>query len=253
VILIFKSIEMKTKKNNSFNSRQFVSVLLSFIFIALILSGIILFLVPSGRIAHADHWQIMGLSKDDWADVHLVFSLFFLIGIVFHVIYNFSCFLHYFKSHITKKLAFRKEWVLAFLGFVLILLLSLSTVWPFGNLQTWRDYFRQEYWEQPGTQAVKGRHQANLETGKRHNEQGTRQKQRESLHSEAEHEAHQGKGFGRMSMNDALEQAGVSYTLAEERLKAAGYTEFNKDESLRKISTRKGQTPRELFDIIAGN
>ncbi len=242
---------MKTKKNNNFNSRQFVSVLLSFIFIALILSGIILFLVPSGRIAHADHWQIMGLSKDDWADVHLVFSLFFLIGIVFHVIYNFSCFLHYFKSHITKKLAFRKEWVLAFLGFALILLLSLSTVWPFGNLQTWRDYFRQEYWENSATQSAKGRHQANIETGKRQHEQASLQN--ETHHSEAEHEAHQGKGFGRMSMNDALKEAGVSYTLAEERLKTAGYTEFSKDESLRKISARKGQTPHELFDIIAGN
>ena len=51
----------------------------------LLVSGIILYLAPPGRVANWTNWQILGLSKQDWQNQHTIFSLAFVILSIFHL------------------------------------------------------------------------------------------------------------------------------------------------------------------------
>ena len=61
-----------------FKTRGFVSFTLTLSFIILSLSGIVLYIMPYGRVAYWINWGIAGLSKDDWDAIHTI------IGFVFY-------------------------------------------------------------------------------------------------------------------------------------------------------------------------
>lgn len=240
-----------------FHFRQFFSVLILLMFIVLVVSGFVLFLTPAGRIAHPTNWTLMGLDKDQWADLHFVLSVLFIISSVFHLIYNWKAFASYFKNHLSKKFQFKKEWLTALIIFVFISFLSVSSVWPFDELKNLREYFRHEYWEPDGSDFTPGKHLNRNEGNRQHNESGMQHHESEKPH-EGLHKNHEGHHsgeklrYGRMSLQNAMERVGIDKTELKKRLEAAGYSDFKMNESLRAISARKGHTPHELFDIIAG-
>ncbi len=93
--------------------RALTSVLIAMTFLALGLSGAILFLSPPGRVANWSDWRMLGLTKHDWTGLHVWFSVLFLITAGFHIVFNFRPLVNYFKDRLTRQLGFRREWVVA--------------------------------------------------------------------------------------------------------------------------------------------
>ena len=79
----------------AFSSRAFVSVLTGLSLIGMTISGIVLFLTPSGRIANWTDWTYLRLTKHQWGALHIWLSLIFLAASFFHVYFNWS------NGHIT--------------------------------------------------------------------------------------------------------------------------------------------------------
>lgn len=89
-------------KNSAFSWRSFISFGLFAAFLMLLVSGIILYLSPPGRVANWTNWQILGLSKHDWQNQHTIFSLAFVILSLFHLFFiNWKAFWSYIaaKTH----------------------------------------------------------------------------------------------------------------------------------------------------------
>jgi len=86
-------------KDKTIHFRAFVSFLTTAGFIIMALTGIVLFVVPEGRIAYWTNWSFLCLTKKDWGNIHIVSSLVFLIAGLFHLYFNWST----LKGYIIKK------------------------------------------------------------------------------------------------------------------------------------------------------
>ena len=125
-----------------FQFRAFVSVLSGLSLLVMILSGLILFFAPSGRLARDTAWLWWGLGRFDWIALHIWFSLLFMVVCVFHVYLNLRAIKRYFQSQFTRKWAFRPEWIAALLICVAILVGVLRGVSPFNSLMDLRWGYR---------------------------------------------------------------------------------------------------------------
>ncbi|TLU82809.1 MAG: DUF4405 domain-containing protein [Chlorobium sp.] len=85
--------------NKSFTWRIFISFGLFISFFMLLLSGVILYLGPSGRGAGAIVWLIIGLTKPEWQNQHIIFGFAFSLFALFHLlVINWKAFFSYLKS-----------------------------------------------------------------------------------------------------------------------------------------------------------
>ncbi|HYN38594.1 MAG TPA: DUF4405 domain-containing protein [Rhodospirillales bacterium] len=58
--------------------------------IILLISGVVLFIAPSGRIASATQWALLWLDKDGWVNLHNVFAILFVAGLIWHLVFNWK-------------------------------------------------------------------------------------------------------------------------------------------------------------------
>jgi len=88
-----------TTPKKTFSWRAFISLGLVPSFLVLVVSGIILYLAPAGRIANWTDWQLLGLTKKEWQEQHTIFSLLFAILSIFHLFsINWKAFWSYIVS-----------------------------------------------------------------------------------------------------------------------------------------------------------
>ena len=97
---------MSTK---ALHGKGFASLLTTFSFIVMSLSGILLFIVPQGRIAEWTEWRMLGLAKSQWGDIHITTSLMFLIAGAYHIALNWRTLVNYFTSKREKGLMMQRE------------------------------------------------------------------------------------------------------------------------------------------------
>jgi hypothetical protein len=117
-----------------FNWRAFISIYVSFSFIIMVFSGIILFLAPAGRIAKWTHIFIFGMEKESWQAVHTIFTFLFILAGVIHIYYNWKPLMNYLKSKAKDKITIRKELILSFLFTLTIFALTLFNIPPFSTI-----------------------------------------------------------------------------------------------------------------------
>ena len=80
------------------NLRKISSLTALFSFILELLTSIILYIVPQGRVAYWSDWHLWGLSKNQWSDLHVNLGVLFLIAVVLHSWYNWSFITAYLKN-----------------------------------------------------------------------------------------------------------------------------------------------------------
>ena len=99
-----------------------MTMLLSFIFC--ILSSIILYIVPHGRVAYWADWHLWGLSKSQWGDLHINLGLLFLLAGLLHIFYNWKVITAYMKNKARQVKVFTPSFNTAL---VLCLIIGLGT------------------------------------------------------------------------------------------------------------------------------
>jgi hypothetical protein len=78
--------------------RRFVSLFLFFTLIAMIVSGVVLYIMPHGRVAYWTGWRFLGLDKDQWDNLHTVFGFLMVFFGIWHVVLNWSSIVSYIKG-----------------------------------------------------------------------------------------------------------------------------------------------------------
>lgn len=136
--IYLKEISMSFHKKR-FNTKAFISFTTFLSIIILMLSGICLYVSPSGGIAREINWKFLSLLKENWRGMHITFCIFFVVFIIFHLTYNWKVLLAYLKNKLTKKLVFKKEFFLALLIVGILLIFSAFQWFPFSKLLEWRN------------------------------------------------------------------------------------------------------------------
>ena len=129
-----------------------MSVLTAASFVGMVFTGVILFIVPPGRIANWTGWTILALTKHQWVGLHDWLSIVFVIASAFHLYLNWKAFVSYFKSKVTRAFALRSEWALAMLVFVAVFVGTVAGVRPFSTLMAWNENIKHS-WDSPRQRA----------------------------------------------------------------------------------------------------
>lgn len=54
-------------------------------FVLLVLTGLVLYIAPHGRIAYWAEWRFWGLTNSEWRNIHINLALLFLLTIFLHI------------------------------------------------------------------------------------------------------------------------------------------------------------------------
>lgn len=92
--------------------RSLVSLLVTWSFLILTLSGIVLYVVPQGRVAYWIHWSLGGLEKDQWGAVHMVFGGVFILSGIAHLYFNWKPFKAFLVGKVKGHFALKREVVI---------------------------------------------------------------------------------------------------------------------------------------------
>lgn len=84
-------------------------------FLVLIVNSVALYIVPQGRVAHWADWRFWGLTREEWADQHIVIGVLFLLAIFLHTYYNWKPFVSYLKNKVRQFRLFTLDFNLALL------------------------------------------------------------------------------------------------------------------------------------------
>lgn len=117
-------------KGKGFHKRGFVSLLTFGSFIVMTVNGIVLYFAPQGRIAYWVNWKFIGLTKEDWGNMHIISSLLFVVVGIIHLIYNWTPILNYLSKKISGGVKWRKELMVAVAISVFIVLGPVYKVPP---------------------------------------------------------------------------------------------------------------------------
>ena len=147
-----EDVSMGKDTNQKFNWRAFASVLSGLSFIGMVFTGVILFVVPPGRIANWTGWTLLGLTKHQWIGLHDWFSIVFFIGAILHIYLNWKPLVNYFKGKVSKTFSFRREWILALVVCVVVFFGTLGEIKPFSSLLAWNESIKHS-WDTPTRKA----------------------------------------------------------------------------------------------------
>jgi hypothetical protein len=130
--------------------RRFTVLILAFSAILLALSGIVLFIAPSNRIAIDISWSFLFLGRNQWLSLHLTSALIVLVLTCIHlIVYNWKVFVSYLRPRGKKVLGMQPSLLYSLLLLGVIFLGSALLLPPFHFLQHTReaikDHYRAEY------------------------------------------------------------------------------------------------------------
>ncbi|MEA1997144.1 MAG: DUF4405 domain-containing protein [Gemmatimonadota bacterium] len=146
------------KRKRKTNWRGLTTFITSLSFIVMACSGVILYLTPSGAIAHLTGWTILGLDKFMWVSIHLNACILFLLSSLFHVYFNWRVLVNYFKSKADIKFALKWEFAAALLLCGLFVAGPLLHLSPFYDIFEFRENMKRNMEsEVPGFQPGLGR------------------------------------------------------------------------------------------------
>ena len=280
---------MSNDMKKQFNWRSFISVLTALSFIGMAFTGVILFVVPPGRVANWTGWTLIGLTKHEWIGLHDWFSIIFVAASVIHLYLNWKPFVSYFKSKATKAFSLRAEWMAALVVCAVVFVGTLSDIRPFSSLLEWNENIKHS-WENPQQRApiphaelmslnelAKQVQGVDLETmlGNLKSEGIEVESADIALGKLAEaynttpvrlynialgqsdpgggyggHEGGgSGRGFGKMTLKQYCEQTGLDTNTAIKKLQDAGI-KAGTDMTIRGIADSAGRHPSEIRAII---
>ncbi len=140
---------MKNKKDK-FHWRGFTSFFITFLGIVSLVSGVILYIVPPGRVAYWIKWKLWGLTKEQWEAVHTITSFLLFFFIVLHLYYNWRIFLGYIRAKFKKGLRLKKELALSLVLTLFVTAGSIADIQPFSAIMNFSEKIK-ESWDKKTT------------------------------------------------------------------------------------------------------
>jgi hypothetical protein len=123
--------------DNKIHGRGLTSFFTLFGFIIMSITGLVLYVVPAGRVAYWTTWEMIGLTKTDWGNIHILSSILFIVAGGFHTYFNWKPLMFYFKKKSERGIKLRRELVISL---VLSVWIIVGSIWPHPPLSYLLDF-----------------------------------------------------------------------------------------------------------------
>lgn len=124
-------------RTDGIHKRGLTSFFTLFGFIIMSITGLVLYVVPAGRVAYWTNWGLLGMSITDWENIHILSSLLFVVAGAFHIYFNWRPLVNYFKDKARRGVKLRRELVISSILSVIII---VGSIWPFPPLSYLLDF-----------------------------------------------------------------------------------------------------------------
>lgn len=135
---------------NKHSTRAFIAFLVTWSFAVMTVTGLVLYVVPHGRVAHWSFWTLGGLGKDGWADIHILFGAVFILAGSLHLYFNWPAFVRYLAGRMRGHLQLKRELVTSLSVSVLLVLGALFSVPPVSWLFELNDWVKASWTQDSG-------------------------------------------------------------------------------------------------------
>jgi hypothetical protein len=268
-----------------FHWRVFVSFYVVLSFLTLAVSGFVLYVAPPGRVANWSIWTLGALSKAQWQAVHTLFSFMFIVAAGFHLYFNWKVLMAYLRSKLVDGLRMKWELAGATSAAILLLTFSIADLPPFSTVMAFGEGVKNS-WSTSATEPplphaellsvekladtvkipadkimenlarngipVESRDVTIGQLAERHNLSPQQVYQKiQSDDAKPKVSVLQSGGWGRMTVEQLCERAGITIDTGLERLRAQGL-EATGSTGLRELGTRLGKSPIDAAKIIVG-
>jgi len=127
------------------NTRSFVTLMTFGSFLLMAITGIVLYLLPQGRVAYWVDWKLLNLTKSDWGNIHIITGLVFGLAGLFHLYNNWRVFMNYLTRKVSSSFKYKKELALASLLTTFLLTGSIYQVPPLNFVIDFSEYLKQTW------------------------------------------------------------------------------------------------------------
>lgn len=114
-------------------------------------TGIMLFIAPPGRIANWANWKLLGLGKENYAQIHTTFMVLFVSMSILHIYYNWKPMTSYMKNKAKEMVVFTKDMVAAVVLSLIVVIGTLFGVAPFSSFLDFGDGIKNSWEKEYGT------------------------------------------------------------------------------------------------------
>jgi hypothetical protein len=234
--------ETAQKTRHAWNWRSLVSFYLLFAAIVLLVSGVVLFISPPGRVAHSTDWRFLGFNKEQWEAIHTLPGYVGTVFAVWHLILNWKAMLRYLQDRARRVYKLKAEFVVALLLTGIVWAGAALHLPPFGTVMDWGEGIK-ETWEQTTTLPAPPVEELGVEESN----------EAISLDTtlEEEHEAEASGKWGQFTVEELCEQQRIPLADGLARLDAYGL-EADAATRIRNLADASGYAPSDVTNIILG-
>lgn len=124
--------------------RKITSLTAALSFVLMLLTSIVLYIVPQGRVAYWADWRLWGLTKTQWGNLHINLGLLFFIALFLHVYYNWKPLMAYLKNKVRRFTLFTKDFNIALAATLVCALGTYLMLPPFSWVMVLNDHFKDD-------------------------------------------------------------------------------------------------------------
>ncbi len=114
--------------------RKITSLTMLIAFLMLILTSIILYIVPQGRVAFWADWHLWGLTKTQWGNLHINLGLLVLVSGLVHIYYNWRALVAYMKDRARQIKVFTPSFTVALMLTLGVVVGTYYEIAPMGSV-----------------------------------------------------------------------------------------------------------------------
>jgi hypothetical protein len=117
--------------------RKVTSLTAFLAFIVMVVTGIVLYVVPQGRVAYWAEWRFLGGTKETWGALHILIGLLFLAAGILHIVLNWKPMVSYMKDRARQVKVFTPSFTVALLLTALFTAGAVADLPPFSWVMDW--------------------------------------------------------------------------------------------------------------------
>ena len=269
--------------------RKITSLTTLLSFIVTIVTSVVLYIVPHGRVANWADWTFLGMTKDDWGGTHTTVGTLFVLAGLIHLWLNWKPITAYMKNRAREMVVMTGPMIVALALTVFVFAGTLLGLPPMRQLLDFSDavkegatatYGNPPYGHAEDSQLKKfcgylgfdtAQAMAVLEKGGYTLDKGeqtpikdiarTRNVSPQQVFDDiraglgsdpfAALPPEPPQGLGKLRLADVCKSFGLSVDEAVARLAAASFR-ADPDMTLKEIATQNGQMPRDVYDALRG-
>lgn len=193
-------------------ARKTTSLTMLLSFIHLVLTSVVLYVVPEGRVAYWSDWRWLGMTKSQWGDIHINLGWLFLAAGLLHLFFNWKPIIAYMKNKSRELKVFTADFNIALALTVVFTVGTLMYIPPFSSILdfgvSFKDAAAEKYGEPPYG------------------------------HAELS------------SLKTLSRRMGLDLEIVQEQLKGAGIEFTGKDQTVLEIAKANKVTPKVVYDSM---